>query len=240
MDRGERKMFYSDLGDVTFRKSHKAKRLTIRVKSEGRVIVTIPYLISLKRAMSFIESKKDWILRVKQKIELKRKKRLVFDDQTVFFTAEHKVVICKYPGFKMRKILQNKELTIMVPETYEIKSWDVQDRIRSIIIEIWRREAKEILVKRTIELSRKYHFEFSGIRIKEMKTRWGSCSGRNSINLNLHLVRLPQHLQDYVILHELVHTIEKNHGNEFRKALNRITGEDRKLSKELKNVDIGF
>ena len=65
--------------------------------------------------------------------------------------------------------------------------------------------AKVILKNRLEELSGIYGFKYNRVFIRNQKTRWGSCSGKNNINLNINLVRVSNELQDYVILHELVH-----------------------------------
>ncbi|MCK4466289.1 MAG: M48 family metallopeptidase, partial [Bacteroidales bacterium] len=67
---------------------------------------------------------------------------------------------------------------------------------------------------------------------------WGSCSSRNNINLNLHIMRLPEKLADYIILHELTHTVHKNHGKKFWSLLTEFTGDGKGLAKELRNYDI--
>ena len=74
--------------------------------------------------------------------------------------------------------------------------------------------------------------------IKNAKTRWGSCSSINNINLNLHLMRLSDELIDYVILHELVHTKIKNHQKEFWDLLNIVSGDAKGLDRELKKYYI--
>ena len=68
-----------------------------------------------------------------------------------------------------------------------------------------------------------------------MKSRWGSCSYQNNINLNLHLVRFPEYLSDFIICHELCHTVHKNHGPQFHALLNEIVGNEKLLNKEVKN-----
>lgn len=85
-----------------------------------------------------------------------------------------------------------------------------------------RKEAKQWLPQRLESLAQKYGFSYGRVAIKNNRTNWGSCSARNNINLNLHLMRLPEHLRDYVILHELCHLRHHNHGKEFHRLLESI------------------
>lgn len=94
-------------------------------------------------------------------------------------------------------------------------------------------EARKILVKRLDRLSEKYDLPYNRVFIRNQKTRWGSCSGKNNINLNMNLVRLPNRLIDYTILHELVHTRIKNHGKDFWAELEKYVKNARQLDKEL-------
>ena len=117
----------------------------------------------------------------------------------------------------------------------EVKSLDIQQKIRVAIEETLRKEAKDYLPQRVKELAEKNSFRFKKVSVRNSKTRWGSCSYDNNINLNLHLMRLPNHLIDYVILHELVHTKIKNHSRDFWNMLDLVTGNAKNLDKELKN-----
>ncbi len=89
-------------------------------------------------------------------------------------------------------------------------------------IEDLRKEAKEVLPKRLLELAARYSFEYNSVRIKHNSSNWGSCSRKGNINLNLNLARLPDELRDYVILHELCHLRHPNHGPEFHALLESI------------------
>jgi len=90
------------------------------------------------------------------------------------------------------------------------------------------------LYSRINELASDFGYTFNRVTIRSQKTRWGSCSTKNNINLNIHLSRLPQHLCDYVLLHELVHTKVKNHSKDFWKELDKSTNSKAKqLDKEL-------
>jgi hypothetical protein len=98
-----------------------------------------------------------------------------------------------------------------------------------------RQESRRILINRLNELADQYGFSFNRVFIRNQATLWGSCSARNNINLNLKLVCLPQYQQDYVILHELVHTKIKNHSRKFWTELAQYITNPRSVSKELRN-----
>jgi hypothetical protein len=93
--------------------------------------------------------------------------------------------------------------------------------------------ARRRLVDRLNYLAVKYGFQYNRVFIKNQKTLWGSCSGKNNINLNVNLVRLPDELIDYTILHELVHTRIKNHGQRFWAQLDELLGDAEKLDRAL-------
>lgn len=80
-------------------------------------------------------------------------------------------------------------------------------------------EATEMLKGRAEELSVELGLPIRGVTVRKQRTRWGSCTAKNHINLNIRLAGLPPDLVDYVIIHELVHTRVKNHGPEFWRVL---------------------
>jgi predicted metal-dependent hydrolase len=98
--------------------------------------------------------------------------------------------------------------------------------------------AKQKLISRLDELAGKNGFRYNGIFIKNQKSRWGSCSGKNNINLNMKLATLPGELMDYVILHELVHTKVKNHGKKFWAELDKLVGDAKARDKELRKFGV--
>lgn len=101
-----------------------------------------------------------------------------------------------------------------------------------------RAKAKKYLVNRLDELCEKNGFKYNKVFVKNQKTRWGSCSEKNNINLNMNLVRLPSQLIDYVILHELVHTRIKDHSNRFWDELDRFVEGAKSLDKKLRQYTL--
>jgi len=96
------------------------------------------------------------------------------------------------------------------------------------------------LVSRLHDLAAYHGFEYNKVFIRNQRTRWGSCSAKNNINLNLKLALLPDELIDYVILHELLHTRIKNHSHKFWAEMDRIVGDVKKYAKELKEYGLGL
>jgi predicted metal-dependent hydrolase len=100
-------------------------------------------------------------------------------------------------------------------------------------------EARRLLVDRLRELAARHGFQFNKATVKNQRTLWGSCSHRNNINLNVNLLRLPEELRDYVILHELVHTLHKNHSRVFWRELDRFVGDAKRLQRRLRQFRLG-
>jgi predicted metal-dependent hydrolase len=89
------------------------------------------------------------------------------------------------------------------------------------------------LIDRLNRLAQRHGFRYNRVFVRNQKTRWGSCSALNNISLNINLVRLPQELIDYTILHELVHTRIKNHSRRFWQELDKILGDAKQIDKKL-------
>lgn len=92
-------------------------------------------------------------------------------------------------------------------------------------LERMREQARAALVPRLREAADRFGFPFKGrVTIKNNVSNWGSCSSKGNINLNIRLILLPEHLQDYVILHELCHLRHQNHGPQFHALLDSLLG----------------
>lgn len=97
-----------------------------------------------------------------------------------------------------------------------------QKALRDVLVELLREEAKILLPQKLSYFSDQYGFHFHKVTIKHNSSNWGSCSRAGNINLNLNLIRLPEPLCDYVLLHELCHLKEPNHGPRFHALLERL------------------
>ncbi len=230
----ENVLYVKTIGEITFVKNNRAKSLRITVRPNDIIKVTIPRYVSFTNALRFVEEKSDWIRKSLAKVKPFEQQNQVFKPGVEFYTRDHKLeFVCQLEG-PLKARIGKGLIQICYTSENDVTGVPGQQFIRKAIEYAIRREAKKYLPGRIAVLAEKHGFQYTGLRLKNLKSRWGSCSSVNNINLNIHLIRLPDHLVDYVILHELVHTVHKNHGVYFWKSLDLITGNARLLANEMK------
>ncbi len=99
-------------------------------------------------------------------------------------------------------------------------------------------KARKRLLDRLQHLAEKYGFAYNKVSIRNQKTRWGSCSHKNNISLNVKLILLPEEPMDYVMLHELVHTRIPNHSKKFWTELDRYVANSKVMAKQLRMKEL--
>ena len=212
MNKTENIVQYRDIGEVRYVVNRRARNLSIRINQQGEVRVTIPRYVSQRRAESFLRSKQTWILNKLNEMQIRT---------------------------RLGRIPQQGDMLNVRGKVFPIEFRDGTGSAEDAVWRILLAEAREYLPGRVELLAGKHGFEVSGIKIRRMKTRWGSCTARGSINLNSWLMMLPDHLTDYVILHEMVHTRHRDHSPAFWGALDSMTGgQSKALRKELKGYRI--
>lgn len=227
----EKKLQDKDLGVITLRMNKRARRYSIRVKN-GVVIATIPLLGNESTMLELIDTNRSKLIDALQKYPREKK---LFDDKTELQTNTFKLHIFLSDRENYYMTLHEGVLHIACPMNTDFTHERVQQIINGFLEKALRHEAKRILPKRLHQLANHYHFSYSGVKINNSKTRWGSCSSKGSINLSLSLMLLPDHLIDYVLLHELCHTQEMNHSEHFWQLMDQVTqNKATELRKELK------
>lgn len=225
----ERQFIDNELGPVTVRRNEKAVRYILRVK-DGAVVGTIPRGGNEKKLLEFLEKSRDFLRR-----QLAERPKRQLDESTVLHTATFTLHIFRSSRTNFYLSLKEGVLHIACPAETDFSSGPVQTTLNDLLVKALRHEAKRVLPARLQELARRHGFACNGMKIQGSRTRWGSCSGRRTINLSFYLMLLPQHLIDYVLLHELCHTVEMNHGEKFWALMDRATGGRAKaLRSELK------
>ena len=229
-----------DLGRITVRRNKRSKHISMRVKPGGEVFVTAPTHVSMSYIEKMIETKSEWIKQKLEKVSAIEKSITVFDLDTKFQTRSHRLLIDTHDKDAVTVRVSDGLIRIKCPCTRVISDKDIQKTIRDGIDKALRIEAQEYIPHRVKGLANKFNLKYRDVTVKKARTRWGSCSSRNNLNFNIHLMMLPEELIDYVIMHELAHTIEKNHSHKFWSLLDGFIGDSKKLNNALKNYRIGI
>jgi predicted metal-dependent hydrolase len=222
-------------------KHGRAKRnYNFRLLPNNIIQVSIPPGGTYKHALNIVKSMQPKITKHQEKLKQRNPVHTVFLDKNVFSTHLHQLEIIRGSYEEISGKINEDKISIYAPLDIDIEQVENQDFIRNVIQETWRKEAKTIVPKQVNHFAKKFELEYGTIKINSAKTRWGSCSSVNNLNFSLHLMMLPNELSDYIILHELCHTIHKNHGKDFYNLLNELTyGKHKELNEELKNWQIG-
>lgn len=218
---------YKNLGPVTFSRNRRSKSIRISVKPDKSVRVSYPFYTSMKEVQAFLAKSEAWIRDHQVKMA---GKQTPYEPGMIKKTRMH--VVEFYQGERCYSASTGSAVRIYSPD---FQSEQTRDFIEKVMITIYRFEARVLLPPKLNKLARKHGFSFNEVTIRNNKRNWGSCSSKNNISLNLHMMKLPDELIDYILLHELVHTEIKDHSPRFWKKLDQLTqNRARELALEIK------
>lgn len=218
-----------ELGRLVVRVNARARRLVFRTKSDA-IYVSVPPHATMQEVKNAIEKLRGKLVASRQKLE-----RSLIDLDYRIDTEYFKLSLVSGQRDRFLAHSELGEMRIICPPTADFTDEKLQAWLRKVIEEALRRNAKIILPPRLYMLSSRHNLPYESVQINSSRGRWGSCSSRKKINLSYFLVLLPKHLIDYVLLHELCHTREMNHGERFWALLNSLTdGKALALREELR------
>jgi len=103
----------------------------------------------------------------------------------------------------------------------------------------YKEQARKLVLEKIEKVNAYYKFSFGRVAIRDQKTRWGSCSNKKNLNFNYKIVFIPDICAEYIVIHELCHLKEMNHGENFWKLVEEVMPDHKKVRKELANFRIG-
>lgn len=224
-----------ELGRFLIKANSRARRLTFRTR-EDAIYVTVPPGTQLSEVKKAIEQ-----LRTRLRVSRQKAVRPLIDLNYRIDAEFFKLTLVSGERDRFLSRSELGEMKIICPPDADFANEQLQAWMRKVIEEALRRNAKIILPPRLYMLSQQHNLPYKSVKINSSSGRWGSCSARGSINLSYYLVLLPKHLIDYVLLHELSHTREMNHGERFWALLDELTdGKAHALRDELKKYRTEF
>jgi predicted metal-dependent hydrolase len=194
---------------VELRSSKRAKHISLHADVYG-ICVVAPIHQSIESIKQFVNSKRQWISKAYDYYSRLKKKigEAEFQKDTLFFFGKrYKIKITKDIHQEYAVVSDNlNQITFHVKDKRSYKRY-----LRS-----WYREqTKKILDKRLPVMSSKLSLSYRKISIRNLKSRWGSCSKAGNLSFSILLSMLPVDVIDYIIVHELMHLVEFNHSKRF-------------------------
>jgi predicted metal-dependent hydrolase len=190
--------------EYTLKINRRAKRISVTVKRDGSCIVSVPFRrvsvlqnMLISKAEKFASSKKDWI-------ETQREK---------YRNLQEKIN-------KLRKLreAENPGMSGYQDQTADSANSNSKSKVSEKELKT---RTLNIVMERLAYFNKFYNFKYKDVRVKKVSSRWGSCSRRGNLNFSHKLgLLLPQEI-DYVVVHELCHLAEFNHGPNFWKLVER-------------------
>jgi predicted metal-dependent hydrolase len=152
-----------------------------------------------------------------------------------------RVAIPRHTSFKSALEFVRVKKTWIKKHLVKIKGYEKQKKtFKDIFLSIDRIEARKKIISRLHQLAKQHRFTYNQVSIRNQRTRWGSCSSKGNISLNIKLVALSPELFDYVIFHELVHTRIHNHSKKFWKELDNYVGNGKVKAARLIEYGLGL
>ncbi len=191
------------------------KTLAIEVKAGGKVLLRAPKGCSRARIERFIQAKTAWILAAKAKMsKIEAPPTQEYQDGSRFLFLGK-----AYPLHFVKN--QKSTLAFSFEEGLSIQA-SRQSDAQKLLVAFYRQETRKLASHFINQYATKWKLDVKSLKINSAKTRWGSCSGNNSINISYRLAMTPIAAFEYVIVHELAHTVHHNHSAEFWHFLSQM------------------
>ncbi len=209
-------------------RSHR-RTISIMIDRDAKIIVRAPLNLSEKYIKDFINEKKKWINEKRREVleqKKKRKKRkFVSGEKFLFLGEEYPLYFEKNPKQQFSFSMENKKF--IIDEGFK-------EYAEVLFIQWYKLAAKGIIQEKLNAISGAVGIKYNSMKITSAKKRWGSCSGKKNLNFSYRLILAPEFVVNYVIIHELAHTIEMNHSKKFWKIVESIYPDYKKAEEWLK------
>lgn len=206
------------------------RTLELQVYPDGRIRLRVPLRSTKKEINEFIESHRQWLdQRLRENEKRPKPKQLRYEEGEHHLVLGRRVPLVFENGKKKRVQLAETGLMVMSPS--------LEPNIIETMLDNWYRSQAKIWYQELIDKHMPWFMERGHktpkLHIKKMKSRWGSLSVRGNMSLNLELVKTPINCVEYVVVHELCHLEQQNHGPKFKALMDRHLPDWRERKKAL-------
>ena len=184
------------------------KNINMRISPKGEIVVSANPFVPLDKIDEFVSSKVSWIVEHQKKVVENAQRCLLSDKEIMLFGKQLKIK--KSAGRYNYVSYDDKYLYVQLKQDADVEK---------VITQFLNKLCKDVFMDvatLTCNSLKDYQIPFPEVKIRTMKSRWGSCTpARNTITLNKKLIHYPLEFIEYVVLHEFVHFIQPNHSKAF-------------------------
>ena len=207
--------------EVTVRVSPRARRVRLVMSAGDGLVVVVPRGFDRGRVPEILARHEQWIDRARRKVEAQYPSaqrcselpvRIDLPAVAETWVVEYVCAHSRTAGVRVATSARERRLVLR-------GHVDDVEACRAALLRWLNRRARAVLVPRLEALAADHGFLFERVSIRQQRSRWGSCSCRRTISLNARLLFFPSDLVDYVLIHELCHTVELNHSPRFWRVL---------------------
>ena len=204
-------------GEIEITRNPRARRITLRARPDA-LYITLPTIATEKELEEALEKCGDKL--IARQLQLQPE---IIDTSYRIEAPLFKFNIEEQDRKNFCARYQGERITLLCPTGTSFNGKERQEWVRKIILNAMRHRAQETLPARLQALAAQHNLHYKKVTLRDSRTRWGSCSSRGTISLNINLMQLPEKLVDYVLLHELCHTVEMNHSDRFWALMDKVT-----------------
>jgi predicted metal-dependent hydrolase len=223
------------ISDIEFTIIYSRRRtIGISVLPDASVIVRVPYMTSLKTIERIVKKKAVWITRHRDNY---RNNKIV-SPKTEYRSGEIHLFRGNESVLKIEKSAKSYVRFFENAIEVGLNKTDDAITVKKLLYKGYKTKAADIfpeIMNRVLEKHDAHMFKPTGLIIRSMKRRWGSCSNKGIITLSTELIKLPDRYTEYVIIHELCHLKHHNHGKRYYDLLSEVLPEWKIIRKEMKN-----
>jgi predicted metal-dependent hydrolase len=203
-----------------------SRNIRLSITPTGTIRITIPKWAPYQMGVDFAKSKYDWI---KKQV---KPRQLLMPDQPI--GKAHHLRFLPVSSSKIATQVVKSEVRISYPSLTDWQHPDVQAKAEAAAERALKVQSEQLLPQRLDFLAKKYDFHYRNMKVKKLKSRWGSCDSNKDIVLNIFLMQLPWDCIDYVILHELTHTEIMRHGADFWNKMQEYMPNAKEIRKKIR------
>lgn len=201
-----------EFGDIEIHRV-RGNILRLKIQTNGAIVAQLPHFTSVREVERLLEKSRENLRHNLKQMPTKKSYR---DGDAI--GKSHTLRL--RDGVRADVKLKDLDIIVTIPQNSSGKARETL--IKTAVEKSLRKEAKAYLPRELKYLAMKFGFHYERVQFTHAKSRWGSCSSTGTISLNIMLMTLPQELLDYVLLHELNHTIHMDHSAEFWTDLEKI------------------